>query len=290
MLEVVTRFTRGAATGCRVEDGVLPEAIGTARENLRSAAWHAPCSGCPHHDSGVNPMTRPFAASLLALCAAGSVPLARAQAITPREDVQRAAEQLLIERVTGAAPGAKLFVSAGALDARLRLPACSQPIEAFLPAGAQPAARTTVGVRCASPNWAVYVPVSVESEVQALVLKRALPRLSPVETADVEVQARRVPGFPSSYLRDASSLAGHHLRLAAGPGTALTVDLLSPDAVIRRGQRVTLLSRAGGIEVAAAGEAMGDAAADGRVRVQNLGSRKVVEGVAESADRVRVGP
>lgn len=235
-------------------------------------------------------MTRWLAMPCAALCAAAVASSAQAQAITPREDVQRAAETLLTTRVNGAAPGAKLFVSAGALDARLRLPACTQPIEAFLPTGAQPAARTTVGVRCVSPTWAVFVPVTIESEVQALVLKRALPRLSPVGAADVEPQTRRVPGFPSLYVSDPRSLAGHHLKLASAPGTALTVDLLAADSVIRRGQRVMLLSRAGGIEVAAPGEAMSDAAADGRVRVQNLASRKVVEGVAETADRVRVGP
>ena len=235
-------------------------------------------------------MTRSTRALLLALCALITTSWAHAQApITSPDAVQRAAERLITERVSDAVAGAKLFVSAGALDARLRLPACGQSVEAFLPAGSQPAARTTVGVRCASPNWAVYVPVSVESEVQTLVLKRALPRLSAIAVSDVDTQTRRVPGFPSSYVGDATSLAGHHLRLAAAPGTALTVDLLSPDAVIRRGQRVTLLSRAGGIEVAAAGEALGDATADGRVRVQNLASRKVVEGVAETADRVRVG-
>jgi flagella basal body P-ring formation protein FlgA len=53
---------------------------------------------------------------------------------------------------------------------------------------------------------------------------------------------------------------------------------------------VTLLTRVGGIEVSAAGEAMADATPEGRVRVQNLASRRVVEGVAETADRVRVGP
>ena len=211
-----------------------------------------------------------------------------AQGLTPPAALQRAAEAFISRRVstTGAD---ELIVTAGTVDARLRLPVCSGTLEAFLPAGAQPAARTTVGVRCAAPFWTVYVPVNVETQMQVLVLKRASPRLGVVGAADVETQARRVAGFPTTYVTDVTSLQGRHLRQAAPPGTALTVDLFAGDLLVKRGQRVTLLSAAGGIEVRAPGEAISDASPDGRVRVQNLNSRRVVEGVAETADSVRVG-
>jgi flagella basal body P-ring formation protein FlgA len=212
------------------------------------------------------------------------------QGLTDTRDVQRAAEDLVTRRVSTGGATTRLFVSAGALDARLRLPLCAAPLEGFLPTGAQPAARTTVGVRCTTPSWTVYVPVSVESETRVLVLRRAAPRLAALTTADVEPQLRRVPGFPTTYLSEVGDLAGRHLRLAAAPGTPLTADLLARDLIVKRGQRVTLLTRVGGIEVSAAGEAMADATPEGRVRVQNLASRRVVEGVAETADRVRVGP
>jgi flagella basal body P-ring formation protein FlgA len=217
-----------------------------------------------------------------------AVPLS-ASGLTAPAELQRSAEAFLAQRM-GKAAGVKTFVTAGAVDSRLRLAACTSPLEAFLPAGAQPAARTTVGVRCASPYWTVYVPVVVESEMAVLVLKQAVPRLAKVAAADVETQTRRVPGFPTTYLTDISSLEGRHLRRAAPPGTALTADLLATDLLIKRGQRVTLLSAAGSIEVRAPGEALADALPDGRVRVQNLASRRVVEGIAESADSVRVGP
>jgi flagella basal body P-ring formation protein FlgA len=211
-----------------------------------------------------------------------------ASGLTPPEALQRAAETLLRRRVTTTGAD-EIFVTAGAVDSRLRLPACTAALDAFLPTGAQPAARTTVGVRCAAPYWTVYVPVTVETNMRVLVLKRAVARLASVASADVETQQRRVAGFPTTYVTDVTMLAGRHLRRATPPGTALTLDLFDMDLLVKRGQRVTLLSSVGGIEVRAMGEAMADATPDGRVRVQNLGSRKVVEGQAESADRVRVG-
>jgi len=50
------------------------------------------------------------------------------------------------------------------------------------------------------------------------------------------------------------------------------------------------MTAAGGIEVRAPGRALADAAASQRLRVQNLASLKIVEGVAETDSVVRVSP
>lgn len=228
--------------------------------------------------------------ALLVLLAA-ALPLAaqsQVQALTPPQDLQRAAEAMLRQRIPVNGTD-ELIVTAGPIDARLRLPLCGTKLDAFLPAGAQPAARTTVGVRCAAPYWTVYVPVNVETQMHVLVLKHASPRLAVVSAGDVETQPRRVPGFPTSYVTDVTTLAGRHLKMPAAPGVPLTIEQFANDLIVKRGQRVTLLSAAGGIEVRAPGEAIADASADGRVRVQNLASRRVVEGIVETADSVRVG-
>jgi flagella basal body P-ring formation protein FlgA len=184
---------------------------------------------------------------------------------------------------------AVLHAEAGVLDPRLRLPRCGQLPKAFSPGGELPAtARLTIGVRCDAPAWTVYVPVTVQSELAVLVTTRALPRSAAVTPQDVESQRRRVPGVAAGYLVSVDQLAGRHLRNAAAPGTALDVDLLSPDVLIRRGQRVTLVATAGSLEVRAQGEAIADALPDGRVRVLNLNSRRIVEGQVESRDSVRI--
>jgi flagella basal body P-ring formation protein FlgA len=104
------------------------------------------------------------------------------------------------------------------------------------------------------------------------------------------MQRRRVPGIAASYINDVSQLSGRHLKATAAAGTALTVDLLLADVLIRRGQRVTLVAAAGGLEVRAQGEALTDAQPNGRVRVMNLNSQRPVEGQVESRDIVRVNP
>jgi flagella basal body P-ring formation protein FlgA len=85
-----------------------------------------------------------------------------------------------------------------------------------------------------------------------------------------------------------AELEGRTVRRPLAAGTTLSVDMFTPDLVVRRGQSVTLLSAAGSVEVRANGKAMIDGATGARIQVQNLSSLRVVEGVVESADLVRV--
>jgi flagellar basal body P-ring formation protein FlgA len=213
--------------------------------------------------------------------------MAQSQLPQPLDTLQRTAEVFLATQLQSGG-GTAVQVTAGAVDSRLRLQGCTHPLQGVLAPGSQPAARMTVGVRCVTPAWTVYVPVTVETETKVLVLKQAAGRNTSLAANDVDQQSRRVPGLAATYLTDVEQLRGRHLRIAAAPGTALTADLLVNDVLVKRGQRVTLVASMGSLEVRAQGEAIADATAAGRVRVLNLNSRKVVEGQVESTDRVRV--
>ncbi len=211
-----------------------------------------------------------------------------AQAMQPQDGIRVAAEHFIVKQLGTSSDGSVMHVTAGQLDSRLRLVACEKPLSATLPATARIGARTTVGVSCAQPRWTVYVPVNVETELNVLVLRKAASRGSALTAEDVEPRTLVAPGLADTYIRDTSQLAGRHLKTAVAPGTALSVDLLAADILIKRGQRVMLVVEVGGLEVRAQGEAIGDATPAGRVRVLNLDSRRIVEGQVESRDRVRV--
>lgn len=222
---------------------------------------------------------------ILATLFFGMCVTAQAQTQSP-ESIQAAAEK----SVTAQLPQTKgkYFVTAARLDPRLRLAQCTAPLEATLPTTTAGGARTTVGVRCAAPAWSIYVPVTVEVEAPVLVLRRALPRRSPVDISDVELQTRRIGGAAGGLISDTGSLPGRRLRRALPAGSPLTADVLVPDVLVKRGQQVTLLASTGPFEIRAQGQALSDGAENERIRVQNVTSRKVVEGVVENASTVRV--
>jgi flagella basal body P-ring formation protein FlgA len=146
-----------------------------------------------------------------------------------------------------------------------------------------------VGVACDGPvHWTVYVPVTVESRISVLVLKHPVPRDARLTSEDVNVETRKVTGLATAFLTDVSDLRARTTGRPLPLGTTLTMDMFKADMVIKHGQDVTVIASAGGIEVRAAGRALADAAGGARLKVQNLSSLKIVEGVVEGPDLVRV--
>lgn len=229
-----------------------------------------------------------FRSYICALVALAAMPLAAHAGVQPLQAIQAAAEQFV--RSSLPEKSSKHFITANQLDPRLRLDECASPLEAFSQGTGMNTGRMTIGVRCPSANpWTIYVPVTIEVETSVLVLRRPLARRARVEVTDVEPLVRRVPGLATVFINDVASLSGHRLKRSLPVGTALTVDMLQPDVLVRRGQQVTLIAANGGVQIRAQGEALTEGAASERVRVKNVSSLKVVEGVVESDGIVRVG-
>lgn len=183
----------------------------------------------------------------------------------------------------------KYFLSATALDPRLRLTQCTAPLEALPQIGRNASARVTVGVRCPTGSaWTIYVPVAIEVELPVLVLQRGLAKDARISEADVITQTRRVAGTAAAFVSDFAQLQGRHLKRALIAGSPLTLDAFAVDVMVRRGQQVTLLAQSGSIEIRAQGHALADGGMHDRIRVQNTNSQKVVEGTIENAGTVRV--
>ena len=201
--------------------------------------------------------------------------------------VRRAAEAHLRRELDPNMTGVTL--EAAELDSRLRVAACTSPLAVTgkLPRGTQ--ARALVRVACNSNVfWTLNVPVEIHRAAEVLVLKRAVGRGENIRAEDVLVQPRVLPGLTSPYVARTADLTGRLTRRAIPEGTAVTADALNAALLIHRGQAVTLSVRAGGLQVSAPGLALADAAAEQRVRVRNLNSLKIVEGVADSEGVVRV--
>jgi len=193
---------------------------------------------------------------------------------------------LAVRRLAGRS-AATLSLTAAPLDARLRLPGCDLPLEAFVTGDGQIHAQTTVGVRCAGAvRWTIYTSITAETVAPVLTARYALPLGAALTAADFQLQTRRLPGLLRNYLADPAALAGQRLRRPVSAGEPLSIDALAPAPLIRRGQQVVLVARGDGIEVRAAGIALSDGRFSDHIRVQNLSSQRIVEGVVRSASVV----
>ncbi len=220
---------------------------------------------------------------LLAAFLTAPAPAVAASSLHDLSQIRDAAAGFLASRHP---PGASR-VTVDPLDRRLRLPRCAQPLEPFLPPGARDMAATSVGVRCAGPRpWTVYATARVRVYVTVLVAARPLPRGAVLSAADLRALRQDVSTLAQGYETERARVLGRQLRRPLAAGVPIPPRALAPARVIRRGQRVSIVARSGGLEVTAAGRAEADAALGERLRVRSLASGRVVEGTVTAPHRV----
>lgn len=155
----------------------------------------------------------------------------------------------------------------------LRMTACSKPLLA------QPTASTTVEISCPDiGGWRLFVPVKVRRNQDVLVLTRGIGAGETLAAADITTARRDAARIAGAVLADPAVAIGRVARRPLQAGALLSSSDLVAQRLIRRGDSVALVSRRGGVEVRVAGRALGDAGQNERVSVENLSTRKVVQG------------
>ena len=170
------------------------------------------------------------------------------------------------------------------------LPACAGAIGAEAP-GVLRDGQAQLRLRCtATPGWTRFIALGVQRPGQVLVLSRALQRGETLDASALQVENRDLARLPGSPLGDPQAVIGLLARHNLAAGTVLSSSQLIAPLAIRRGDSVTLVGLASGLEVRAPGEALADASEGSRIKVRNRDSRRVVEGIARPGNRVEVAP
>lgn len=166
--------------------------------------------------------------------------------------------------------------------------ACATPAVADAPTAVRNGV-TQIRVRClGTPGWTRFVALQVEQDALVAVLRAPLARGQALSTTQIDWQTRDALRLPADVLTQATALSNVSARRDLAAGTVLLQSQLMAPKTIARGQAVTLISRAPGMEIRAPGEAMADAALGARVRVRNSASRRIVEGIAQADGTVEV--
>ena len=160
------------------------------------------------------------------------------------------------------------------LDPALRMPRCAQPLEARMTGAG------TAEVACPS-GWRLFVPVRVHRSQTVLVLSRSVASGQPI-TADVfSAEQRDATRIAGAAIADPADALGRVARRTLSAGSVLTANDLVAPRLVRRGDTIALVSRRGGVEVRMVGRALGYAGEHERVSVENLSSRRIVQGTVD---------
>lgn len=223
-------------------------------------------------------------AFLLCLLMAG--PSARAQTALDPALLERVRQLVETAARATAAPGTRVAVEIGQLDARLRLAPCQQ-VQPYLPPGMSAWGRSRVGLRCTDgvARWNVTLPVRVSVFGRVVIAAAPLPagvNLSQehLAMADIDIAAE-----PGAVFTDAGPLIGRTLARPIGASEALRATALKSRQWFAAGETVQVRAAGDGFAVVAEAQALGPGIEGQDVRVR-FESGRVASGRAVGERRV----
>ena len=204
-------------------------------------------------------------------------------AAQPLPEAARAAIEGLLQRQSNGLPG-KLSFSTKATSA---LPPCDD-YEAFLPNGATPRGRISIGLRCRGDKpWTRFVPAQVAIEGRYYVAARAIEAGQTLGEADIAERSGDLGDLPRSVVTEASALQGVVATQRIAAGTPLRKESMRGVVAIRQGQTVQLVAQGPGFTISTEGKALTRAEVGATVQAKTRDGR-LLTGVATEDGRIRL--
>jgi flagella basal body P-ring formation protein FlgA len=177
----------------------------------------------------------------------------------------------------------------GPIEPNLQLERCLEPVRTSLSSPHHMQDRATIELRCQnSKPWHIYVQVRVVGTSSVAVAAHAIVAGTVLAAKDMRVEQHDISELPIGFLDDPAIAVGLTASRPISGGAFMTNQQLVAAKAVQRGQSVTLIADAGGMSVRMAGKALSDGLVNQRVRVENLSSGKVVEGIARSEQVVEI--
>ncbi len=204
--------------------------------------------------------------------------------------IKKTAEKFLTKQLKNNLRGSmEIEVTTGRLDPRLRLRQCKLPLEPFFPPGANLSGNTSIGIRCEDNKpWSLYVSAKIIKYADIYVSTRYLPRGAQLKQDDFILERHNVSSHSTGYITDINAIEGKVLRRPLRHNIVIPPNALHDPMLIKRGEKVTILAQNMGIKVHMKGKALKNGSEGEVIRVQNLSSKRIIEGKVLSAGVVGV--
>ncbi|MBW9272294.1 MAG: flagellar basal body P-ring formation protein FlgA [Candidatus Thiodiazotropha sp. (ex. Lucinisca nassula)] len=223
----------------------------------------------------------------LLLCSAAAISHGESGRHQSHHSIVAAVKDYLLQTVANQNKDAKIVITP--LDHRLKLRQCDTPLKTFSPPGGSKMGRTSVGVRCESPApWSLYVSAKVGLELPVVIAKRDLARGQAITTADVKLEISDTTHLLRGYYESVDQVLGRTLKRALRRDKVVTPTSLVVQKTVSRGEQVTILAAAGGIEVRMQGKAMKNGNPGDLIPVVNVKSKKKLQARVISQGLVKV--
>jgi len=232
----------------------------------------------------------PYLLTLSCLCLMGLGGFSKAgETLQDHSSITQAVEAFLMNQPGLNNNPEQIEINIGHIDSRLQLNACDLPLETFLAPGHKALGKTTVGIRCQSPKpWALYVPATIDRYALVYQTTGALPKGHILRQQDITTIKANLARLNYGYFTDEKALIGKQISRRINQAKILTPNLVKAPLLVKRGENVDLVAESGHYAIRMSGQAMMNGSRGDKIRVKNLSSQRIIEGVVTERGEVTV--
>jgi len=180
-------------------------------------------------------------------------------------------------------------VQVGVIDQRLKLRLCSEELVFFVRQQQRQSRAITVGIRCEGITpWLVYVPSQIYLYKNVLSAKQLIRRGTIINADDLILVKREISNLFYAYYEKNTQIVNKVASRTIVAGTLLRPNLLKEPILVKRGQLVVLVAELHGIKVKMSGRALTSGSQGRHIRVRNLSSKRIIEGIIVGKGMVKI--
>lgn len=200
-----------------------------------------------------------------------------------REDVHQYMTQAVEEMGTDS----DVEISVGRLDSRLRLNACSAPVDIELSTGRLSDARVTVTAKCPTQPWQVRMPVAIKRFANTIVSQNIIKRGDIISLNDITMMRVDVSRL-NRYFDEPKEVIGMQAKTTIRQGKLIKPNMVKQPQLVKRGERVKINMTTPGINIQTIGIAMNNGVKNQTITIKNLKSNRLIEATVTGPNTVSV--
>ncbi|VAW63981.1 Flagellar basal-body P-ring formation protein FlgA [hydrothermal vent metagenome] len=229
-----------------------------------------------------------FLSSALSTSTAFAKPAPQPPAIESHSHIIQTSRQFLDANIDASAYS-RVEIKMGHLDPRLRLTKCEVPLTTSLAAGSRFAGKTTVHIRCSgAAPWTAFLSSHIRLYANVIKTAQPLTRGHILQKSDLIEGEENLGQLKYGFFTETQNLLGKQLTRRLPQNKIIKANYIKSPTLIKRGELVSIIAENSGYSVKMTGTAMMNGARGERIRVKNLSSKRIIEGIVKASGVVSI--
>ncbi len=168
------------------------------------------------------------------------------------------------------------------------LPVCTQKLELQAMHNRLAQGRLTVKIMCSMPQWSFYVGVQIHHYDEVVMSNQPILQNTLITKEMLKIQRMEITELTQGYFTEIAQITGSFAQHPLPINQIMTPYLLKIRPLIQAQEQVTIMANLGSIQIKTTGIALNSGQKGDLIRVRNLSSHKIVEGLIMDAGLIAV--